>query len=289
MKKKKIKILILALFFVTNYTYAHKNIQVKRNFGNVSFTFTTEWYVEEINKGIIISKYTRLLVAKMHYEKKIRLIFIHSNLNYTKFEEVRYSYQKDNKALTLVLKDTLYDIDKTLRFIYHSISNENQHDAFSDISSIDTNEMINSILKIKIYRPDIVKALTFKYKLISYYAQNNKLYLYYTNANNENILTEADHLYRLFEIDRVHYSVFINKSTFLLFNYADKSQKVYHLKHSFNDIEVIETHLLTPKLLSISIMSIYKDVDLIIVNLKKNIIFENINKLFENTSQAIKQ
>ena len=294
MKKRKItnKIKVIffsSLFIFTNLIYAHKNIHVTGNIGNVSYHFSTERYIEEINMGIIISKYTYLLTQKINYNKKINLIFQHSDIIYPKFENPSFTFNKDSLGLTIILKNNRYDINKVLKIVLYAITTNNKNEKTVDTNRLQNNKLIKEILKNKIYRPTKVRELNFKYNLISYFVRNNKVYLFYNKNNKEIIFKELSSLYQMFEINRNYYLIFTKKSEFFIFSYSNKCSTWYRLDQPFEEIKSVNPFLITSQLLSINISSITNKENLLIINLKKGIKFENVNYLFNNTSNNFKR
>lgn len=214
--------LIIFLVLGFNNVFAHKDILISEDFGNVKVLFKTGFYYEEMNKSLIIGKYAELLSKKLNYTHRITLFFIH---NYTNNNEVYYKFASDDKNnslnkddIYLEMKDEEFDIFKVLWLLEHSIKNVNNFNSLDEeqiLNKIDPNsESINEILKTKFYRPLLIENLTLPDNKISYYFQNNKFHIFRVENKAEKVLFEVDNIFQIAMIDEDSFLIFITKESF---------------------------------------------------------------------------
>lgn len=241
-------------FLLLQSAYAHKTKVVVEDFGNIKVIFTTGFYFEEMNKGLIIGQYAEMLSKELNFEQQVTLWFDHSytkkiikeyNINDRDFDE----YSKKN-GIFIKMNDRSYEVSDVLQLLEYSILNYNK------ISNVDGIEILNSlrvksknvedVLSNKIYRPTIIKELENKNSLISYYYKDGHYHLYRNESDGENILFIFDNIFQLTEINENSTIVFSSPDTFYFITndrLANPSKKVnitnidsYYYPYQIRDI-----------------------------------------------------
>ena len=226
-------IILFLLFF--NNSFAHKNVSVRKEFGNIKVQVTSGFFYEEINKGLVIGMYAEKLSKELNYSEPITLWLRH---NYERDVETKYYLNKDSKGLRISIKDRNFSISKILKFIKQSIKNSKKIESidkkilFKILSKKD--KQVAKILTEKIYRPDIVEQLLLTSN-VSYYIKNEKFYLYRIIDKKEKILIVLDNLFQL--SDNGEYSLLVFESVDHFINIPNNRLLSYSKKVEIENVD----------------------------------------------------
>jgi hypothetical protein len=180
-------------FFFYSLIYGHEDVIIKQTYSNVIITTTAQDYVEEINKTFIIGQYVEKLLKSYSYNDKIYLYFIENQLEKPNIK-VWLPNLSDNSSnldgINIMFIMHQYNIEGCLKVIENAIINKKNLSQFAkknmSIYQAIPSNAVNEVLKIKIYRPNVIKELE-KSNEISYYVQDNKYYIFKNNLNSSNI------------------------------------------------------------------------------------------------------
>jgi len=177
--EKYICTLIIALFMTSGNAFAHKDLHVTKEFGNVKVGIRTGFEYEEINNVALLGQLAEKLCIKLNYKEPVFLDFSHDYIG-NLIPDFSISYNKVNNERLIVIRqlDRHFQAQTTLKLLEYAILN------FSNIKSTDplaikealntpNSDLLNDILKVRIDRD----GKDFK-SGISYYLQNNKYYVF---------------------------------------------------------------------------------------------------------------
>jgi len=216
-------VLLIVSFFWASNSFAHKDKVISKSYGNVEVVFSTGFYYEEINKGLIIGEYAEMLSKKLNYSEPIVLFFKH---NYTSYEERYYKINPIREGpdsnlknqIFIKMKDSEYDICEVLKLIEYSISNSNKDiDGLSILKKLkdSTSTAIVSVLNNKVYRPNVVNELMIsKRDGVSYYYKNEECFMFVKRDNKENVLFSSKNIYQFSKRGDFSFLVFDTKESF---------------------------------------------------------------------------
>lgn len=200
--------------------YAHKDIMIKKTYGNIKIVTVTGFHYEEINKTLIIGEYARLLSQKMGFKDTITIFFRH---NYTENAiskcDIKKTVKGDKLSFYITYDKSNFDFVETLSILEYVI----KHKAKSlncDIKKIEhkkPSKRVNRILSNRIYRPSVVQELKVDND-ISYYVENTKYHIYCLKSDIETVKLIADKLYQINLADKEYLIVFDTKDSFYYLN-----------------------------------------------------------------------
>lgn len=191
------KFYLFAFLLIFNLSNAHKNVVIKKQYGNITVYTSTSFYTEEINKGLILGQYAEKLSKNLNYSGKIILY-----LKQVYREEAFHGYygkleedaeKEDGIILMLDLKK--FDIRAGLNIVEHAIQKGKRIKsnmlgrAYSALPS----KTVIEVLDEKIYRPNEVDKLYREY--FSYYYYQNQFYFYTIKNQNEVMLMHFDDVF----------------------------------------------------------------------------------------------
>lgn len=179
---KKYSFIIVLILFCT-LSYPHEDKFVEKYYGNVKVETFTDNYVEEMNKTLVIAQYAEILAKKYSYSNMIFLYFSEDQLNKASINAwlPREGDNSDNiDGINIMFKMSEFDIKGCLNIIEASLRNKNKLEKLKNKFSIvylkTPSEIVENVLKTKIYRPNVVKELE-RPEPFSYYYQNNYCYI----------------------------------------------------------------------------------------------------------------
>ena len=246
------KLIALLLFFSTSVCYAHQDFWKIKTFGKIKVRIQTGFDYEEINKAWIIGELANKLALTLKYNDTIFLDFTHF---YTAdcLPDYFISYDDGSIKQTMSGSETLYFLKNkaivirevsrkfnaasTLKMVEYSISNistivekqksleYNKNYCYWLINTIDTSltrkiatsktsKNVTDALKNRIYRP---KDETERYSSVTYYFENEKYHISYSNyKTKDSVLLVLDNVYQFKPVSNIEAIVFDTDSTFYL-------------------------------------------------------------------------
>lgn len=133
----KIKLIILFLI-LGQFSLAHQDFYITKDYGNVKVRVKTGFQYEEINRAFIIGQLAERLAKELNYKEQIFLDFTHYYLSDTIFSDYFVSFEKglikeNNDQLNeAVLKEDAivireignqFNVENTLKLVEYSIEN----------------------------------------------------------------------------------------------------------------------------------------------------------------------
>jgi hypothetical protein len=180
------------LFFYCSFVFSHQAIITKETYGNVNVIISTEYSSEEINKGLIIGKYSNLLLEKYSFKENL-ILYLFENFE---TEKNRVYFERKESlninALIIFIDTKNLDIVKCLKIVEQGILNIKKAKKKLLINleySNTVSDKLNEVLNTKIYRPKELELNLFshqnidKKQKISYYYFNSKFNFYNTETN----------------------------------------------------------------------------------------------------------
>jgi hypothetical protein len=190
--------IIFFLSFFCVSIYASGYVTVKHTTGNVTVYVSCFSYREEINKGFIIGEYARELSKINNYNDSIEIY-----LEMTPSDTPEYLF-RDKKNIFLHAKSLEFNLADNLKLIEYAISKRGKfgkNTAYNKILKADNSSQINTLLKLRINRPNVVKDLENKSDY-SYYYQGDKYYIYDKKTNKIWLDTKSIYLFSTIAIFR---------------------------------------------------------------------------------------
>ena len=263
---RSILVVILSLFFMP--TFAHQDYWTTMDYGNVKVRVKTGFDYEEINKAFIIGQLAEKLAKGLDYSGPIFLDFNHYYLEdcvptyFISYDKgtIEHNWDSDSKekdylkskAIVVRQISRQFNVISTLKLLEYSLKNiskikalqkkitYSQHYCDWKINSIDTfhikeqlkipnSELLNKIIKQRIYRPD----KEFKYG-ISYFWQNNMFHLFLRDYKKaDSTLANIDNIYEIKKFGNSSALVFDSDNSFF---YVSQNNKTYvSQKHVINN------------------------------------------------------
>jgi hypothetical protein len=191
---------LFLFFFFYSLLYGHKDVVVKQTYSNVIITTTAQDYVEEINKTFIIGQYVEQMLKLHLYNDKIYLYFFENQIDNPNIK-VWLPNLTDNSSnldgINIIFQMHQYNIEGCLKVVENAIINKKNLNQFVNqnlniYKGIPSNT-INEVLKIKFYRPNVIKELE-KSNQISYYIQDKKYNLFYVKDEKIKIIAVFDNI-----------------------------------------------------------------------------------------------
>lgn len=229
---KQIKILLLLSFtFFSNYSFAHQNFWVMKDFGNVKVRVLIGFYYEEINKVFMIGELAEKLAKKYDYKQAIFLDFEYLHLSEYKskysisFDKGWKTYKKDSIKKGIIIAEITSTLNAThlLKLLEYSVLNSAKIKSvqtpvdttiINTILSKPSNIYTQNLLQTKVYRPD----KDFK-EGISYYWQDNQYNLFIRrNGQTDRYLKSLDKIYCIRKPDSLSTMIFDSDSSFYFFD-----------------------------------------------------------------------
>ena len=216
--------ILLFCFLYSILVFSHKNIQLEFKLDKVLLISSTVGYNEEINKSLILAKYTNILLDSLNYKKNIQI------LNFQSDDNVFSSHYNDRGIITFnFMQLKQIDIEEYLYFIYYVISNEylleNEGIIIKEKIENINNSLIFNILKIKMERPNEVEEISKTFNF-NYFYQNGLFNIY--DKKSDSVILQIKELSQLEYLYRNELIVFLNNKDF----YYLKNNK----KHFFSFI-----------------------------------------------------
>lgn len=215
------KVLLVLLFFSCFTSYAHKDTSYAKMYDKTTSIFITGFLYEEINKGYIMGEYANMLAKELGYKDSLLLIFRH---DYTRSYPHFMKIVKSNDFISIKYKKSDYSLLETLNLVEYAILTK-KTDSLSDdflkkIESKNPSELVKKVLSKRIYRPDEIEDLD-NNSIYSYYAQDNKYYIFRNSAENKPIIV----------LDNIYLFYTLQNSSFIIFD----SQLSFYYSSSFKD------------------------------------------------------
>ncbi len=282
MKLKKLIFTVFVLFSLNSYS--HKDIVIKKKFGNVLVVFQTPFEYEEVNKGLIIGKYTEKMLKQLNYKNRIVLHFKYAQYPYI-FSEDTINLKKinlyktintDENKIIFTLYDFDFDIQNVLKFIHFNLNNKSNEFYYKDLLKIFNapNKLVSKIIKEKVYRQ-----YTYDDKnncsYISYYIKDDKYYI----TRNNNVIDTINNVRHFGNICNLGYYMDDNK---ILSVYSPLNEKIvkFKLNYPVNFIYPIKIIYISDKIYIVKITSyLTESIYLYLVNLENSLIRNNIKLL----------
>ena len=234
---KRYIFILLAVSMICGHTYAHENMHIVKDFGNVKISIITGYEYEEINNVALLGQLAEKLAKKLKCSASIFLDFEHdySNKGVTKSS---VSHELQNKKIIVWQCSNHFDAQTTMKLLEYAILNYKKNPQLkhinykrSTLNPIDSLELIKVIsapdsdLLSKIMKIRVDSDENMEYG-ISYYLQNNRYYVFqkgFYQQGLETILFDLEHIYDFKKTGETSALIFDTDSTFC---YAEMSDVV---------------------------------------------------------------
>lgn len=205
-----------------NISYAHKNKVISEDYGNVKVLFTTGHYFQEINKGLIIGKYSEMLSKELGYNSQITLWFKHSfsdsDIHNYEVTHDRKDDPSKSKEIFIKMEDDSYDVCDILGLLEYSILNVNSIGSWDGNKIIDnlstSSKTLKEVLNNKVYKPQEVTELNNLSQNSRYYFKDDKFHFFRINDGNEEIILSLDDIFQLSDKGEYSYLLFDSINSF---------------------------------------------------------------------------
>jgi len=220
--------LIIALFMTLGHALAHEDFYVTKEFGNVKVRIRIGFECEEINNVTLLGQLAEKLCIKLNYKEPIFLDFGHDYIG-NLIPDFYISYNKVNNEYLIEIRQIArhFQAQTTLKLLEYAIMNYNNTKSIDTLAikealNTPNSELLNSILKQKIYRPE----KNFEYG-ISYYLQNNRYVIFQKSyyLKKESDLIELDNIFDIKQIDNLYAVIFDSDTSFY---YAKRSANIVY-------------------------------------------------------------
>jgi hypothetical protein len=280
MKIKKLTLVLFALFSLNSYS--HKDIIIKKQFGNVYVVFQTPYKYEEVNKGLIIGIYAEKMLKQINYLDSIILHFKHAQypyvfsedtININKLKLYKTTKNPATNIITFTMYDFNYNIKNVLNFVYNNLHNPNNEYQYNELLKIfnTPNKLTEKIIKEKTLRQYTYNEKNYC-SYLKYYTKNNKYFIIRKNK----IIDSLNDITQFGNICHLGYFMSINKTLSI---YNSSKEKITKFKLHFQEdfIYPIKMIYISNNIYILKITTYFKNkLYLYLVNLENN----TINEIF---------
>lgn len=207
-------IFVFSLFLNSTFLWAHKDLVVRKQYGNVQLTTITGFAFEEIHKTMLIAQYAEMLSHELNSNLAIALTFRHEYCGGQPDETNRI--QRVEGVFTIYMAAETYSFSKVLKLVEYVLKHKKSKLSQKEISEIlnqPTSKEIQKVLSTKLYRPtDFDKLKPIDH--YTYFVQNEHFYLVKTNEKNR-VLLELGEVFQMISLPSGNLVVFENTVSFV--------------------------------------------------------------------------
>src|SRR5690606_28568087 len=207
------RILILFVFIISTKFYADTPIVIKHDFENITLYISVPSYREDLNKGLIIGEYLKILANELNYTDSIQ-VFLDM-----KTGSASYKFYNE-KYISLHSRADNFDLCSNLKLIEFAIRHkklniDSKIGSSDEILNMKHSKTIETVLQQKIERPNFVEQLKSR-SFISYFYQDDKYHIY-NKLTNEILLVEKD-IFLFFTMFSSRPLIFSDNKKFIYFD-----------------------------------------------------------------------
>lgn len=273
---KKIKILIIFLFLIINYGFAHKPKIFNKNFGNIHVTISVNEINEKINTGLIIGEYTKLMADKKKSNLYVKLTFFE---DYTQSKLINsFIKSKTKDTLNLVFIEKFFDINDCLKIIEFAIDNPSRIKEISNkkskIINSSNSKCFNSVIAEKIFRPVIINELSTNDDYNYYY--ENGYYKYFEKINQQVIFNSKTSISNFTVLNKNQF-IIIQNTNLVFYDLLKNKEAIVELKDDYPIYNFSIINLNNNLIYFKNKLPFFENYDMIYVIDKKKLIFDISN------------
>lgn len=277
---------ILLLLFSYCFAFANKDKSIKKTYGNITVITSSYDYVEEMNKTLIISQYAEMLSKKHSYSDKIYIYFLEEQFESPSIKawlpkESDNSENLDGVNVMFRMKE--YNVVGCLNIIENVILNKKKLKKYANkqqsIYENSPSNIVSSVLKNKIYRPNEIKELE-KSKFFDYYFFDDKFHFVDISTGVEKEFLELDKVVDFTVLRNDLIVVFTNIDEFKVIrpNVEVTTLKIVDVDSFFKPYKVA---LLADNKISIQFPNLSKFKNRVMLySIDKRVLIQNVDELF---------